>query len=589
MPIIQTQIQSDSAIPMNGHFRVAAGPGAGKTHWLVEHIKYVIQHSEKLGRVKKIACITYTNIAVETIVRRLDFQADRVEVSTIHSFLYNNVIKPYAGFIAPEYELNAASLDGHDDHYPSRQKIKDWLKTHPNAASFSHPYTYNQLTRREENMAALKNWMGSINYELNSGTISITADNTKATHSVGSAVTRLAKGACLDRLNIGLLDYKRMFWRSGKLHHEDVLFFSFLLIKEYPFILAVLRAKYPYFFIDEFQDTNPIQAKIIEILGGAEICIGIIGDKAQSIYKFQGAVMENFERFTLPGTTDYIIQDNRRSTQKIIDVLNNVRRDMRQNPIRTTTGARPVIYVGQLSLAFDSVRSICGNEQVATLCWDNMTANAMKRQAGSNLPVQNMVDQLFISDTDTDRRKAVYCCATAMELARQLRFKEAIREMQRLFRHLPDKSERKKMAFLHLSSLLGQYETFRQQPLMSFYQLLKNGIFTELAGFRAGGPATFYNTCTYEHISISINIKDDTSPNRTIHKAKGDEFDNVMLILKEESGLTFLLAPNLAATELHRLYYVAISRAKEKLFITVPTLAAAKETALSGLFDIIRL
>ncbi|MFW1969515.1 UvrD-helicase domain-containing protein [Acinetobacter guillouiae] len=53
------------------HFKVSAGPGAGKTHWLVEHIRNVLHHSIRLGKIRKIACITYTNIAVETILTRL--------------------------------------------------------------------------------------------------------------------------------------------------------------------------------------------------------------------------------------------------------------------------------------------------------------------------------------------------------------------------------------------------------------------------------------------------------------------------------------------------------------------------------------
>jgi len=95
MPI--NRITSDSAlIDIEHHFRVSAGPGAGKTHWLVEHIRNVLHRSNRLGKTRKIACITYTNIAVETILSRLGTSVDRVEVSTIHSFLYkrNHSVNP---------------------------------------------------------------------------------------------------------------------------------------------------------------------------------------------------------------------------------------------------------------------------------------------------------------------------------------------------------------------------------------------------------------------------------------------------------------------------------------------------------------
>jgi len=110
------QITSDvSLINIEQHFRVSAGPGAGKTHWLSEHIKTVLNRSKRLSKTRKIACITYTNIAVETILEKLGTSAERVEVSTIHSFLYRYVVKPYVSFIADEYGLNVSKIDGHDD------------------------------------------------------------------------------------------------------------------------------------------------------------------------------------------------------------------------------------------------------------------------------------------------------------------------------------------------------------------------------------------------------------------------------------------------------------------------------------------
>ena len=100
-----TIIESNTPINIEQHFQIKAGPGAGKTYWLIQHIKHVLNTSVRLGKIKRIACITYTNIGVETIHGRLPDCADRVEVCTIHSFLYDNIIKPYFHYIAPEYNL----------------------------------------------------------------------------------------------------------------------------------------------------------------------------------------------------------------------------------------------------------------------------------------------------------------------------------------------------------------------------------------------------------------------------------------------------------------------------------------------------
>ena len=70
---------------------------------------------------------------------------------------------------------------------------------------------------------------------------------------------------------------------------------------------------------------------------------------------------------------------------------------------------------------------------------------------------------------------------------------------------------------------------------------------------------------------------------KTIHKAKGAEFDNVMLVLEKESDLTFLVSPDLMNNVDHRVYYVAVSRAKKRLFISVPTLSENCKSKLSSL------
>ena len=322
MPIIQ--ITSDSIInDVEHHFRIAAGPGAGKTHWLVEHIKNVLHISNRLAKTRKIACITYTNIAVETILKRLGTSAEQVEVSTIHSFLYKHIIKPYASFIATEYNLNVAEFDGHDEHFVSLKKVLLWVETHPKSLLLKHPYTINQLTKLENNKKALFSWLGSLSYEINAaGSISITSDRTKAFY-IDSKRMYLNKN-CLDILETDFLMYKKLYWCEGTLHHEDVLFLSYVIIQKFPFVLDVLRAKFPYFFVDEFQDSNPIQVALLNAIGQKETIIGIVGDKAQSIYGFQGADPSQFHSFSLTNIRDYVMSYNRRSSNEIIDILNDL-------------------------------------------------------------------------------------------------------------------------------------------------------------------------------------------------------------------------------------------------------------------------
>ena len=76
---------------------------------------------------------------------------------------------------------------------------------------------------------------------------------------------------------------------------------------------------------------------------------------------------------------------------------------------------------------------------------------------------------------------------------------------------------------------------------------------------------------------------EDSSAQRTVHKAKGDEFDNVLVVFTEEKALNTLLKPNLRENESDRVYYVAMSRARERLFLAVPSISQRMENTLRRL------
>ena len=201
--------------------------------------------SSRLQKTRKIACITYTNIAVETILKRLGNSSDRVEVSTIHSFLYKHIVKPYVRFIANEYNLNVKKIDGHDDVILSNYSFLKELKV------ATKQERINDNINLIEAIANAK-WKFD-----NFGTLEVKTD-----------YPRKVDGYFLK--NTTYFEYKKMAWTKGILHHDDVLFFSYQLLMKYPFILSVLRAKFPYFFVDEFQDSNPIQVEILKMIGQKE-------------------------------------------------------------------------------------------------------------------------------------------------------------------------------------------------------------------------------------------------------------------------------------------------------------------------------
>jgi DNA helicase II / ATP-dependent DNA helicase PcrA len=560
------QINADSFIPTEQHFKVSAGPGAGKTRWLVNHIRNVLHQSKRLSKTRKIVCITYTNVAAEIILERLGTNIEHVEVSTIHSFLYKHVVKPYAVFIAEEYSLNVAKMDRHDDFVFSSYSFINELKSRTQQQRIGA--SYNGVIVEAIKAARWK-------FD-NQGNLIIRPDYPRKIN--GYAIK-----------NETYFEYKKMSWERGVVHHEDVLFFSYQLVLKFPFILQILRAKFPYFFVDEFQDTNPIQAKILEHIGQAETVVGIIGDRAQSIYSFQGADPLQLSLFDLGSMSEYQILENYRSTNEIIDFLNLIRSDLQQTkPSQNEQGEKPKLIVGEMGESLRKVKELCYGEKVCSLSRDNITSNVLKKEANIDCPDNDLLQELFDIDSNSDRRKVVLSCIKATEFAVEKRYKEAIKELSKALGGKGDyNAENRREVLSRLNFILGEYDEIQKMSLMDFYAFVKKEIKDSIAGLSKGKIKNFYEQHTYKQLAVCVKITEDNSFNRTAHKAKGDEFDNVLLVLRKVSDLAFIFAPDLDSNEEHRINYVAVSRARKRLFISVPSLVGLSDSNKDKLFGLL--
>ena len=123
------EIMANTDLDIEKEFKIEAGPGAGKTRFLIHHINNAIKESHRLYSARKVACITFTNTAVDTIRQRLGNGAiEKTEVSTIHSFLYNNIVKPYGRGLSEEYGLRIEKVDGHEEVAVNRKFLNQWLE-----------------------------------------------------------------------------------------------------------------------------------------------------------------------------------------------------------------------------------------------------------------------------------------------------------------------------------------------------------------------------------------------------------------------------------------------------------------------------
>ena len=577
-------ITAKDKIPIEKDFKVEAGPGAGKTEFLVNHIKNVIQNSTRLSCVRKVACITYTNTAVETILTRLGRGvADKVEVSTIHSFLYKNVVKPYCSFIPDEYELNCKEISGHDEFFVNNTYIREWLENEE-FDKLENPNTRNQILMLPVLNQALKSWLLSIKCVYVSNTISFQCDNTKAVVYDNDNKRNGIKAKNLKILSSKLIELKKIYWCKGKLEHNDILFFSYILIKEHPFILDVLRARFPYMFIDEYQDTNPLQAFIISEIRKKETIVGVIGDKAQSIYSFQGADSSLFDSFKVDGKSKYSITENHRSTNQIVKFLNNVRKDINQDPCEDIDGDEVIIFVGDRNTAYNKACEICKNDDVKTvisLSRDNINSNAMKKEIEGNDLNKKLLEEYSNMDSSRARRNYILSFIEAIELAINVKYKEAIKRIEWIFKK---EEHPKKVALCSLTKMLKEYNSYSEGTLMDFYKIICSILNPNLSGFRKGNAKDFYERNSYKSMAICINIVDDTSNHITIHKSKGSEYENV-IVIGTKNTKSLLLNPNLDTNEEHRVNYVGMSRAEKRLFIQIDALTADEEKELQKKYE----
>ena len=545
-----TIITSEQTIPIDEPFKVSAGPGAGKTHWLISHIKNVVSNSCKLDVVKKVACITYTNVGIDTITSRLNMGNDVVEVCTIHSFLYANVVKPYIHLVADDFELKLDELVVIDDSN---------FKSEGTAA-----FVLNRIG---------KSWLDAKIYLKGLLRAMWRYENHEYKHyKPDYAQAYYLKSGKRYVGNDWYMGFKRWLWSGGYISFDDILYFSYVLLSRYPSIYKLIKARYPYIFVDEFQDTIPFVVDLLTKLGNDGVIVGVVGDKAQSIYDFLGATVQQFDNFTVSGMQEYEIRGNRRSTKQIINLLNIIRTDFSQDWLNGSEGMVPELLVGDMLNCYQQSIEKSGTNEIQSLAFQNVLANSMRKKNGVR-EVEKVLEIDF--DSNAVRQMVLRALIKAVEYTRMNDLRNAWHQLDIINR---DRSR----TIVVLRCLLNGYKDYKDGSLMDFYNFLVNDLHIEMPKIKGKKIKDFYMNHTYIDAALGVKYGDSNDKHKTIHKSKGEEYDNVFVILKDEDDIEFLLSPDLNDNNAHRVYYVAASRAIKRLFINVPTLSAENRLKFKG-------
>ncbi len=120
--------------------------------------------------------------------------------------------------------------------------------------------------------------------------------------------------------------YHKALKEANALDFDDIILLTVQLFEQFPEVLEKYRRRFRYIMVDEYQDTNHKQFRLVELLAGGSKNICVVGDDDQSIYKFRGATIENILSFEqqYPGATVIRLEENYRSTGTILDAANEV-------------------------------------------------------------------------------------------------------------------------------------------------------------------------------------------------------------------------------------------------------------------------
>lgn len=547
-------IHSNEPQNFDANIRVLAGPGAGKTYWLVGQIKQILHHSDKLGNCKKVACITYTNKACQNIQLEITFGLDRVEISTIHAFLYANVIKPYFHLIADDLGFNISKLRGHDDTIITNS---DFINSVIGKSKKGFIFNKNKVSYQQ-----IGEFISKFRWQY---------DGKKVHLSQTGRVYKMY--GTLDEKFVDT--YKHEAWKEkGLMHDDDVLYFSYCLFVRHPKIKQLISARFPYILIDEYQDATSIQHYLLQELGNAGSYITIIGDKAQQIYSFAGANTQFIDNIHLKDICDYTIADNRRSSTSIVKFLNKLRKDISQVAVRNEDFGAPKLIVGPTIDSYEYCFADCGDKkELSALSWTNETVNEIKAHKVPTFKKEKLNQQL-LETSDHERSRKFLACVNAVENARRLLMDDAIKSVCKGFGLDKGLMNDRKIAIKYIRILCDKYDEYKDLKALDLLNVIISNIDSSISMVRAGIPKKLFDH-PYLDYAKEVDCDEELTDSMTIHKAKGLGFSNVFIAFPdEENALNFLINTNLEAPkDDHRVYYVACSRAKDRLFLSVPTLS----------------
>jgi len=537
---------------------ILAGAGSGKTRVLTYKAMYLLENLKILP--ENILMLTFTNKAADEMKQRIRTQIapslhpEEITATTFHSF---------AALILRRYGLpgsgkrNFVIFDDADQKDLLKDLIKDSkLKIHqtPSSILYKISLAKNQLIRPEEAVKEAGNFYEEIFAAL-------------------------------------YAEYQKRLRLNNALDFDDLLNETVYLLEEKPNLLKYLEDQYRYLLIDEYQDTNHSQYMIAKTLAKKNRQITIVGDFSQSVYSWRGADFHNLEKFQedFKEAKVFSLEQNYRSTQPILDFAYKIISQNTTHPILKLWTAKQIgedVEIVPQETAENEALFVLGKVQELNLKGE-----------------YNLEDFVILYRTNAQSRIFEEIClnqGVPYKIFGGVRFYERkeIKDILAFLRYLHNSEDKVSLKRIEKLGKKRSQQILKaltkldpaSQPQTLIQDLLKNTPYLEL--FSETDPEDMgrleniqelvnvsynYPTLTQFLDTVSLietgyemgNQTGDKISLMTLHAAKGLEFGVVFIVGLEEGILPHSRSANSLEEleEERRLFYVGITRAKERLYL----------------------
>ena len=276
---------------------VIAGAGSGKTRTLVYRVAYLIDSGIDPSQ---ILLLTFTRKSSQEMLDRagelIGVRSERVRGGTFHS-VANMLLRRYGRSIGLEPGFTILDRGDAEDLIAL---VRAQLGLNEKDKRFPRKGTIAEMFSKSEN--TLRPLAEIVVEEFDHFSDHL------------DALEQLQRGYQASKRQRQLVDY------------DDLLVLLRRLVMEDEGVRRTISSLYRYILVDEYQDTNRLQADVVRHLASTHQNVMVVGDDAQSIYAFRGATFKNIMEFPslFPGTTIYKLEENYRSTQPILNLANTI-------------------------------------------------------------------------------------------------------------------------------------------------------------------------------------------------------------------------------------------------------------------------